>query len=136
MGEARKDSKSITYYLSKSTLAKVDEFAVRTFRNKSQAVEMILEIGLRSIDEAGLDQSLPERVIAPRRQPGELMDREPKKPGPKARRKVAEPAEPAEAEAVAEAPKPRGRKPRAKVEAEVAEAPKPRGRKPRAKAAA
>jgi hypothetical protein len=130
MGEARKDSKSMTYYLCKSTCDKVDELAARTYRNKSQTVEMLLEIGLRNVQEMGLDQSLPERVVSPRRQPGELMDREPKRPGPKAR-KEPEPV----AEVVAEAPKPRGRKPKAKVEAEV-EAPKPRARKPRAKAAA
>jgi len=134
MGSARKDAKSITYYLRNSICDRIDEFAVRTFRNKSQAVEMLLEIGLRNVEEMGLDQSMPERAMAPRRQPGELLDREPRKPGPKAR-KAPEPV--AEVEAVAEAPKPRGRKPRAKVEpvAEV-EAPKPRARKPRAKAVA
>lgn len=80
MGVARKGSKSVTFYVDEVLDEALDEFAAKTFRTKSNAVEMLLCKALSEVDES---IPLPERTTKPRRKAGELLDRPAKKPGRK-----------------------------------------------------
>lgn len=126
MGVARKGSKSVTFYLDEALDEVLSDFATKTFRSKSNAAELLLRKSLQELGDFNEGIDLPARPAMIRRKAGELLDRAPKKPGPKPK------APPAVEDDIPEAPKKRrGRPPKAEkaVPAAPAAQPKRRGRK-------
>jgi len=132
MGEARKGSKSVTYYIDSEIERKVGEFADATFRSKSQAIELLVILGLAAAEEQSMVSVMPSRTEVQRREYGELLDREPLKPGRKPARKKAAVA--VAEEAPEAAPKPARKRvkaaPKETIPGAIKSAPRPR--KPKA----
>jgi len=89
MGVARKGSKSVTFYLAGDLDDILIDFAAKTFRTKSNAVELLIRKALETIGDYNEGIDFPDRPTIDRRKPGDLLDRPAKKPGRKPKAKVS-----------------------------------------------